>query len=218
MVLVIAIADRNQRRRAGTQEPARETRGHRRPSAPTADVSLPSGVCPYGESPYSSRANARSATTPGMSRSWIRRFSRSWRTRTKSSSASVGRAATLGEQLEALSGEPAERRQADERRVGADVGVELRADAGDLLVHLDGGPRARALVEHVGGDRRQAFLAGRIVGGAAPDDQEEPDQRHAVVAHAPHPQAVREHGLVDGGKRERAGRLGQPAAGSGPRR
>ena len=48
------------------------------------------------------------------------------------------------------------------RRVGADVGVELRAEARERLVHLDRGAVAAALVEHVGGHRGQAVLARRI--------------------------------------------------------
>ncbi len=45
-----------------------------------------------------------------------------------------------GQQFEAAAGKPAERRQADKRGIRADVGVELRADPRDLLVHLDGRP------------------------------------------------------------------------------
>ena len=59
-------------------------------------------------------------------------------------------------------GEAAEDGDARDRRVGSDVGVELRAEARERLVHLDRGAIAAALVEHVGGDRGQAILPGRI--------------------------------------------------------
>ena len=54
--------------------------------------------------------------------------------------------------------------------------------ARERLVHLDRRPIAAALVEHVGGDRRQPLLAGRIVGGAAADEQHERDDRHRSMA------------------------------------
>ena len=44
--LVLAIADRNQRRRAGTDAAARETRERRRRVSVASDRSLPSGVWP----------------------------------------------------------------------------------------------------------------------------------------------------------------------------
>ena len=49
-----------------------------------------------------------------------------------------------------------------ERRVGADVGVELRAEPRERLVHLDRRAIAAAFVEHVGGERREPVLARRI--------------------------------------------------------
>ena len=120
----------------------------------------------------------------------------------------------VGQQRQSAFGETVERRHPDERRVRADVDVELRADSRQLLVHLDGGQRPHAFVEHVGGQRGEAFLALRIVGGAATNDQQEPDQRNRLVANGPHAQPVGERRLDDGGKGEAGNRLeaGQPRA------
>ena len=52
---------------------------------------------------------------------------------------------------------PLERRQAEHRRVVADVGVELRADPRQRFVHVERRPIAAALVEHVGGDRGEPW-------------------------------------------------------------
>ena len=64
-------------------------------------------------------------------------------------------------------GEAAERGDGQQRRVGADVRIELRAEARQRLVNLDRRSVAAALVQHVDGDRREPFLPGRIVGRAA---------------------------------------------------
>ena len=173
------------------ESPARETRARRRRSSPRATVSLPIGEWPYGCAPYSSLRNARSATAPGMSRSCVSRCSRSWRTRAKSCSLSAGRTTMSDEQRERVLGEAAEDGDARDRGVRPDVGVELRAEPGERLVHLDRGAVAAALVEHVGGHRGQALLARRIGRGAAAHEQRERDQRHLRVMHGPHAQAVR---------------------------
>ena len=120
----------------------------------------------------------------------------------------------VGEQREPTIREPGQRRHRRVRGVGADVGVELRADPRQILVQTDRGPVAAPLVEHVGGQRRQTFLADRIAGRPALQQHHERDDRNRRVADAPHPQAARQHGLGDGGKPERAGgaRLGEPRA------
>ena len=118
-----------------------------------------------------------------MSRSCVSRCSRSWRTRSKSASVSDGPRDHVGEQRAAP--RPAKRLSAvtrQQRRVGPDVGVELRAEARQRLVHLDRRAAAAALVEHVDGQRRQTFLAGRIVGRAAPQQQHERHDRNRRVA------------------------------------
>ena len=109
----------------------------------------------------------------------------------------------LGQQLEAALGETTESGHAEERRVRADVDVELRADSRELLVHLDGRPRPRPFVEHVGRQCGETFLPLRIVGGAATDDQQEPDQRHRFVANAPHPKPLASDDLSMAGKAKR---------------
>ena len=112
----------------------------------------------------------------------------------------------VGEQLQCARGEAAEHGDAGDGRVRSDVGVELRAEPRERLVHLDRRAIAAAFVEHVGGERREAFLAGRIGGGAAADEQRERDQRHLGVVHGPDAQAVGQRRLFDRRKAERARR------------
>ena len=68
----------------------------------------------------------------------------------------------VGEQPEAAVGALRKRRDRDERRIRSDVGIELRADARERLVHADRRAVAAAFVQHVGGDGREPFLAVRI--------------------------------------------------------
>ena len=53
-------------------------------------------------------------------------------------------------------GEPRQRRQAEQGRVGSDVGVELRADPSERFVERERVEVAAAFVEHVAGDRGEA--------------------------------------------------------------
>ncbi len=105
-------------------------------------------------------------------------------------------------------GESAEDGDAGDRRVRSDVGVELRAEARQRLVHLDRRTIAAALVEHVGGDGSEPFLARRIRRGAAPDEQRERDERHTRMGHGPHAKTVGQRRLLDSWKRERPRRAG----------
>ena len=75
----------------------------------------------------------------------------------------------VGEKRERAVGKAAEHGGTHRQRVRSDVGVELRADAGQLFVNLNRRAAAAPLVEHVGGQRRQTVVSGRIRRRAAPD-------------------------------------------------
>ena len=109
----------------------------------------------------------------------------------------------VGEQAERALREAAENGDARHRRVGSDVGVELRAEARERFVDLDRGSLAAPFVEHVRRDRGEAVLAGGIGRRAAAYEQRERDERHLRVAHRPDAQAVLERRLLDRRKRER---------------
>ena len=72
----------------------------------------------------------------------------------------------VGHQLEAAIQESLQRRQANNRGVVADIGVELRADAAQRFVDVEGRILSAALIEHVGGDRGQPRPLGGV-GGCA---------------------------------------------------
>ena len=71
---------------------------------------------------------------------------------------------------------------------------------------------AGPLVHHVGDERRQPLLRGRIGAGAALDQEHEGDHRHAGVLHRPNLEPVGQHVALDAGKREgrRRTERGQP--------
>ena len=114
----------------------------------------------------------------------------------------------VGEQRQGAVREPGEDGEAGDDAVRPDVGVELRAEPRERLVHLDRRSIAAALVEHVGGDRGQAVFPGGVGRGAAADQQRERHERHLRVARGPHAQPVGQRRFLDGGKRERARRAG----------
>ena len=86
--------------------------------------------------------------------------------------------------------------------------------------HVDGAERARALVHHVGDDRRQALLVGRIGAGSALDLQHKRDDRHARGARPSAPRARWAAVPHDRGKRERRIRsdVGKPRSIDAPSR
>ena len=118
----------------------------------------------------------------------------------------------VGEQRQRRCGEAAERGDGQQRGVGADVGIELRAEARQRFVNLDGRAVAAALVQHVDGDRRQPFFAERIVGGAALHEQHQRHDRDRRVTDASRRAARRQRRLLDRREAKRAGRRRAPAA------
>jgi hypothetical protein len=120
----------------------------------------------------------------------------------------------VGQDAERAIGEAAEDRRAEDDRVRSDVGVEMRAEPRERLMHLDGGSIAAALVEHVGRNRGQPFARRRIRRRAASHEQHHRDERHLRVIHGPHPEAVRQRRFPDRRKRKRSRRprLGQSRA------
>ena len=209
-VVVLAVADHDQRR-------------VRRPNAPRVKRAH---VVDASSPPASARCRAACGRTDARRRAASRRRGRRPRPACRAA-ASAGAAAAAGRArsrprsatgratMSASSVQRRGRRSGSRtvtlstRRVRTDVGVELRAEARERLVHLDRRAAAAALVEHVGGHRGQPFLARRIVGRAA---------AHAAASAVttgidgwrdrPDPQAVRQRRLLDRGKRERPRRTG----------
>jgi hypothetical protein len=99
--------------------------------------------------------------------------------------------------------EAAEHGDAHHGRVGADVGVELRAEPRQRFVDLNRRPIAAALVEHVGRHGRQSVLTGGIRGRAATNQQREGDERHLCMPDGPDVHAARQHRLADRRERQR---------------
>ena len=115
----------------------------------------------------------------------------------------------VGHQRERAADKAAQHHDAQRRGVGSDVGVELRADLCQCLVHLDGRPAAASLVEHVHGDRRQAVLAGTIVCRSAANEQDARYGRHGRMPRRPDAKPAWQNRFFDRRKNERA---------AGPRR
>ena len=97
----------------------------------------------------------------------------------------------VADECERPFGHPTQCGDADRGRIGANVGVELRAEPRQRLVHFNRRPRIAAFVEHVRGDRGKTVLADRVGRGAAGDQQHIGNQRNLGVLDGPHAQAVR---------------------------
>ena len=87
----------------------------------------------------------------------------------------------------------------------------MRASASDTSIALSD---AGALVHHVGRDRGQPFLLGRVGAGPAFDLQDDRDDRHGVVLDRADVESVRERVADDLGKLKRRDRRQRPAAAS----
>ena len=120
----------------------------------------------------------------------------------------------VGDQLEPLIEKPAERRQADQRRVVADVGVELRTDPSQRFVDVERRAVPAPLVEHVRGDRGKPGPSRGIRRRADRQQHEHADERHLPVFGGPDAKSAAERLAPDLGKREGAFRpeCRQPAA------
>ena len=112
------------------------------------------------------RVKTRSATAGGMSRSCSSRFRRRSRTRSKSRASKRGLTSMSASSANAGVGRTFERGQADQRGVGADLGVELRAEPPERLVQLERVEIAAAFVEQIAGDGGEARTVRGIVDGA----------------------------------------------------
>jgi hypothetical protein len=97
----------------------------------------------------------------------------------------------IGQEPQRPVSEATEGRDTEHRGVGSDVGVELRPDSRERLVHLDRRPAVAAFVEHVGRQRREALLPGGIGRRAPSNEQDERDHGHVRMANGPQIQAVR---------------------------
>ena len=114
----------------------------------------------------------------------------------------------------ARGGELFERRQLEERRVGADLGIEVRADAAEGLVHRERVEIAAAFIEQIAGDGGEARLMPGILRRADRHQHETGDERYLVVLDGADAQAVGQRAPPDFGKVETERRTGlrQPCA------
>jgi len=170
-------------------------------------------VCPYGWLPYSNpHERAISATAPAMSRSCVSRCSLSWRTPREVGFPQRRADGDVGEQRQRGAGEPAERGHREQRRIRADVGIELRAEPGDaprVSRSTTGLPLPSSSMSSV--IAASPSLSRRIVRGASPDQQHERDDRYRGMANRPPPEAS-----SAGKKTCRSAESGMPAPGRAP--
>ena len=110
------------------------------------------------------------------------------------------------EELERRVGEAPERRQPEHRRVGANLGLEVRTDAAQRFVQLERAAGAAPFVQHVARDRRDTGTAYGVVAGADRQDDERIHDRDVAVLDCPHAQPVRQRSASDVGEGE--GRFG----------
>ena len=115
----------------------------------------------------------------------------------------AGPADDVGEQVEDGVAAAGEREHREQRGVGADLGVELRAEPREGRLELEGRERAAPLVQHVGGERREAGPVVGVLGGAVRQQQQGGQHRHLAVLDGPDAEAVGELPPLDGGKAER---------------
>ena len=109
----------------------------------------------------------------------------------------------VGHQLEGATPEPRQRRERQERRVGTDLGVELRPEPRQRLVQLECAVIAGALVEHVARERGQARPIVRVLRRSHAHQQHHRLHRDVAVLDGPDREAVRQRRFANRGKRER---------------
>ncbi len=156
---------------------------------------------------------------PGSSRAWSRSVSASLRSRSSSASREVRPQRDVRHQRERLV-EPGDRDpQAHRRDVPRRAGADRRAQEVDRVGQRERVLAAGALVEHVGGHRREALAARGIGDGARAQHEDHLDHRHLVHADEHHADAVRQLEPLDGRQLERlrggrasAGGCGRPCA------
>ncbi len=109
----------------------------------------------------------------------------------------------IGEQLQRAFGVTRHRRDAHHGGVGPHLDVGFGADPCEHVGQTRAVESAGAVVEQVGGERRQAEARGRIGRRTTPHDRGHRDDRRGVVRHHPQVEAVAERGARDRRKAER---------------
>ena len=110
---------------------------------------------------------------------------------------------TVGKQRQRLRRELRERGDAENGGVGGDVRFEMRAEAGKRGVDVDCRKIAGTFIHHVGGNRRQPFIALEIGGRADGHHEHERHDGQRPVFGRPEAQPVRKRVLVDPGESKR---------------
>ena len=109
----------------------------------------------------------------------------------------------VGHQLEGATPEPRKRREGEERGVGPDLGVELRAQPRQRFVQFERAVIAGAFIEHVAGERREARPIVRILRRSHAHQQHHRLHRDVPMLDRPDREAVRQRRFANRRKRER---------------
>jgi hypothetical protein len=118
----------------------------------------------------------------------------------------------IGKQGQALLETPGEHSQADERRIGGDLDLEMRTNAGKRVVHFNGRACTASFIEHISRERCQAWKVIWIGGRPGRDDQQQAYEGQGRFLDAPEAQAIVQSPFDDGrkGKRRIAVHLREP--------
>ena len=114
----------------------------------------------------------------------------------------------LGEQRHRGIQESRDRRQRHDSRVRADIDVEIGAQTREGVRDLQRRTSGAALVQEVGGERRQPRAICRIGRRAARHEQHGGDDRHVAMRDCAQLETVRQHAAVNARKTERRARPG----------
>ncbi len=98
---------------------------------------------------------------------------------------------------------PLERRQADERRVGTDLGIDLRAEPAERFVQRERIEVAAPFVEEVAGNRREPGTVGGVERGPRAHEHQHRQERHFPMNGGPGVQAVGQTAAANLRKRKR---------------
>ena len=120
-----------------------------------------------------------------------------------------GRADHVREDGQPLLRRSRERRQADQRGVGADFRIQLCAEPAEALVHCERVEAAAPLVQEIAGDCRESRAIGGIVRRARAYHHERADEGNFPVFGGPDRHPVRQPRATDLRERERQLRAGR---------
>jgi len=92
----------------------------------------------------------------------------------------------IGQQRQPTIGEALQHRQAEQRRVGPDLGVEAGAHPAKRLVEIERTQIAAALIQEITGDRGEPGPVRRVISRARGEQQQRADHRDIAMFGSPH--------------------------------